>query len=122
MNNSCYKAKLIRVQRLINIRIAEAYRTVSNEALCIITGLIPINIKMEETGKYYEITKGTGIHYDREMEVKNWNHPTKQVKIIEAHEESPQYIQAYTDGTKSEVGVESGIAVFSGNNLKTTLK
>ena len=122
MNNSCYKAKLIRVQRLINIRIAKAYLTVSNEALCIITGLIPIIIKIEETRKYYDITKGKGIYYDREMEVKNWNHPQKQVKIIEAHEESPQYIQAYTDGSKSEVGLRSRIAIFSGNNLKTTLK
>ena len=43
---TCYKAKLIRVQRLINIRIAKAYRTVSNEALCVITGLIPININI----------------------------------------------------------------------------
>ena len=42
---TCYKAKLIRVQRLINIRIAKAYRIVSNESLCVITGLIPINIK-----------------------------------------------------------------------------
>jgi hypothetical protein len=32
---TCYKAKLIRVKRLINIRIAKAYRTVSNEALCV---------------------------------------------------------------------------------------
>jgi cbb3-type cytochrome oxidase subunit 1 len=46
MNKSCYKAKLIRIQTLINIKIAKAYRTVSNEALCVITGLIPINIKI----------------------------------------------------------------------------
>ena len=32
------------VQKLINIKIAKAYRTVSNEALCIITGLKPIHI------------------------------------------------------------------------------
>jgi hypothetical protein len=30
---TCYKAELIRVKRLINIRIAKAYRTVSDEAL-----------------------------------------------------------------------------------------
>ena len=40
-----HKAKLIRVQRLINIKVAKAYQTVSNEALCIITGLTPITIK-----------------------------------------------------------------------------
>jgi len=39
--------------------------------LCVITGLIPIKIKIEETGKYYEITKEKGMHYDTEMEVKN---------------------------------------------------
>jgi hypothetical protein len=39
------------------------------------------------------------------MEVKNWNHPANHLKIIEAPEDSPQYIQAYTDGSKSEAGV-----------------
>jgi hypothetical protein len=82
MNKFCYKAKLKRIHRLINIRIATACRTVSNEASGVITGLIPINIKIDETGKYYEITKEKGIYYDREMEVKNWSHPAKQVKII----------------------------------------
>jgi len=27
------------------------------EALCVITGIMPINIKITETDKYYEITK-----------------------------------------------------------------
>jgi hypothetical protein len=58
MDNTCYKAKLLRIQRLINIRIVKAYRAMSNEALCVITGLTPINIKIEETAKYYECTKG----------------------------------------------------------------
>ena len=31
-----YKAKLLRVQRLINIKMAKAYRTVSHEALCVL--------------------------------------------------------------------------------------
>ena len=36
LDNISYEAKLIRIQRLINIKIAKAYRTVSNEALCVI--------------------------------------------------------------------------------------
>ena len=87
MNKACYKAKIIRIQRLINIRIAKAYCTVSNEALCVITGLMPINIKIAETDKFDEVTKRKGSQYDREMEVKNWTHPTKFVNIIEGHEE-----------------------------------
>jgi hypothetical protein len=39
--------------------------------LCVITGLIPINIKIEETGKFYEITQGKETQYDNELEVKN---------------------------------------------------
>jgi hypothetical protein len=122
LNKLCYKAKLNRIQRLINIRIAKAYCTVSNEALCVITGVKPIDIKAEETGKYYEITKRKGIQYDREMEVKNWNHPAKHVKLIEGHEDSSHYIHAYTDGSKSDIGVGSGVAFFSDNNLTATLK
>jgi hypothetical protein len=54
LDNTCYEANIIRIQRLINIRIAKAYRTVSNEALCVITGIIATNIKIEETENYYE--------------------------------------------------------------------
>jgi len=84
----------VRIQRLINIRIAKAYRSVSNEALCVIAGIRPIHIKIEEAGRYCEITKGKGIQCDREMEVKNWIHPAKYVKIIGGHENSPRYIHA----------------------------
>ena len=91
-NMFCYKTKLIRIRKLINIRIAKACRTVSNEA-CVITVLIRINIKIEEIGKYYELTKGKGTQYEKEMEVKYWNHPAKHVKIIEVQEHGTHCIQ-----------------------------
>ena len=83
LDNTSYKAKLIITQRLINIRIAKAYRTVSNEALCVITGLTPINIKVEETAQYCDCMKGHGNLIDREMEAKYWTHPANSVKITE---------------------------------------
>jgi hypothetical protein len=46
IHKACYKLKLVRVRRLINIKISKAYRTVSSEALCILTGLTPIAIKL----------------------------------------------------------------------------
>jgi len=52
MEKGSYKSKLERVQRLINIKIAKAYRTVTNEALCILTGLTPIAIKIEEEAQF----------------------------------------------------------------------
>jgi len=114
LNKHCYKVKLIRIQIqiLINITISKAYRAVSNVALCVMAGIKPIHIKTEEAGRYYEITKGKGIHYDREMEVKKWIHPAKHVKITEGHENSPHYIHAYTDGSTSDSGVGSGVAVI----------
>ena len=54
--------------------------------------------------------------------MKNWNHSAKHVKIIEGHEDSSHYIQAYTDGIKSDIGVGSGVAIFLDNNLTATLK
>ena len=117
LDNTCYKAKLIRIQRLINIRKAKAYRTVSNEALCVMTGLIPINIKTEESAKYYEIIKGHGHQFDREMEVKHWTHPAYSVKITEGQEYSKHAIHIYTDGSKNEHEVGSGIAIFAGSNV-----
>ena len=120
MERSCYKTKLVRIQILINIRIAKAYRTVSNEALCIITGLIPINIKIEEAAKLHEMTKGEGTSWDRAMDIKNWVHPSKHIKIIERQENNTHSLQVYTDGSKNKGGVGSGIAVYAGANLITT--
>jgi len=57
IHNVSYKSKLLRLQRPINIRIAKAYRTVSNEALCILTGLTPIDLKMEKAFLFYHLTK-----------------------------------------------------------------
>ena len=59
MEKESYKYKLIRVQRLMNIKMSKAYRTVSNEALCLLIGMTPIDIKIEEAAKLYRLTKGS---------------------------------------------------------------
>ena len=71
LDNTSYKAKLIRIQRLINIRIPNAYRTVPNKALCVTMGLTPVNIKKVDTAKYYECLKKYGNLTDLEMEAKH---------------------------------------------------
>jgi hypothetical protein len=58
MEKESYKSKFIRVQRLINIKMAKAYRKVSREALCILTGMTPIEIKIEEAVQIYYTTRG----------------------------------------------------------------
>jgi hypothetical protein len=93
---------------------------VSNEELCLITGLIPINIKIEEAVKYYECQKGQGILLDREIEVKHWTHPANTVKINDSQEDRKHNIRVYRDGSKSEQGVGSGIAIFMDSKVTDT--
>jgi len=51
MNKENNKARLLRVQRLINIKMAKAYGTVSHETLCVVTGLMPIDIRIGESAR-----------------------------------------------------------------------
>ena len=46
------------------------------------------------------------------MEKENWNDPAFRVKIIERKADNPHNIQAYTDGSKSEAGVGTGIGIY----------
>jgi len=59
------------VQKLINIKIAKAYRTVSNEELCIITGLIRIHIEIKESAELYKIVKRDG---NMNLQIEYHNH------------------------------------------------
>ena len=107
----------------MNIPIAKAFLT-SSEVLCILVGTTPI-IKTEEVVKQYNIRKGKGSQthlIDRELELKNWPHPADAVKMIEATGYQDQTIQAYTDGSKNEHGVGSGVAIFVGKELAVQLK
>jgi ribonuclease HI len=75
-----------------------------------------------ETVRFYEITKRKESQYDTGMEVRNWTHPAKYVNIIERQEEGTHSIYAYTDGSKNDIAVGSGITTFSVNSLTTCLK
>jgi hypothetical protein len=86
----------------MNIRIAGAYRTVSNEALCVITGLISIHIQIEEAAKLYERIKRQGNLLDREKEMKHWTHPASTMVIKDGQEDDKYKIDAFTDGNKTE--------------------
>ena len=112
------RRKYIRVQRLMNIRMAKAYRTTSSEALCIVTGMIPIIIKAEAAVKQYNVRKSYEIHsqtIDQEVDYRNWPHPAEVFKIIEGNGCQEQTIHAYTDRSKNERGVGAGVAVFVRN-------
>ena len=59
---------------MINLRIAKAFCTTSNEALCIVADTIPILLKIEEAVRLYNLKKGRGYQThatDREVERKH---------------------------------------------------
>ena len=51
------RKKYMRTQRMINIRIAKAFCTTSNETLCIVANTTPIMLKFEEVVKIYNVRK-----------------------------------------------------------------
>jgi ribonuclease HI len=119
------RLKYIRVQRLINIKIATAFRTTSSEALCTIAGTIPIIIRTEMAVRQYYIRKGLGdtrSPVDMEVEPKNWPHPAEIATVIEINEYEDKNIKMFTDGSKTEKGVGAGVAIFRGTELVTQLK
>jgi len=57
MEKNCNRTLYSRVQRVMNIKIAKAYCTTSNDALYILTGNAPVELKTEEVANLYRITK-----------------------------------------------------------------
>jgi ribonuclease HI len=100
--------------------MAKAYRTTSSEALCVLTGMTPIIIKLEELAQRCKAKERTGnlkIELDHEVEFKNWQHPADAVTIEEVVSEEDATISAYTDGSKQDQAVGFGVAIFKGSNM-----
>ena len=53
MKRACHRAKVERVQRVINIRVTQAYRTASSSALCVIAGYPPAALMIEGRCRVY---------------------------------------------------------------------
>jgi ribonuclease HI len=56
------------------------------------------------------------------LELANWPHPAEAVNIKQVEGYKEQTIQIYTDGSKSEFGVGSGVAIFLKDELKAQHK
>jgi hypothetical protein len=109
-------AKLKRVQRLINIKIARAYRTISHEAFCVLIGVTPIQIELGSQAKDYYITRGNA-QIDVPKYYRKWNHPAKAIDLNKKCEEREYTIEVYTGGSKSP----SGLRIWNCNIYEETL-
>ena len=55
---------------LMNIRISKAFRTTSNEALCVLKGLGPIMIELQEIVKKYKLERNRDVNVGTSLELK----------------------------------------------------
>lgn len=107
--------KLQRVQRLINLKIAKAYRTTSSDALCILTKNQPILIELQQMVKISRIKKEQNWEekiVDAITPYTLWPHPAEVVEIKEKQDGWNYKVSIYTDGSKGDSGVGSGIAIY----------
>jgi hypothetical protein len=109
--NDATKFKII--QRLINIKIAKAYRTTSHEVLCVLTGIPPILTELENVTQLCHIThrKELDSLYDAPKDYRRWSHPAEAVELKNKCDDTNYTVEIYTDGSENEKGVGSGIAI-----------
>ena len=101
--------------------MAKACRTISHEALYILTGLIPKNNKAEEIATLYNITTGRNkqkYQIDKEENLRNWLHPEGIFSVDTKDDVVERLWHNFTDGSKSQQGVGSGVSVFTGTVLQ----
>ena len=68
------RQRYVQLQRLINLKMARAYRTTSAEALCILTGMTPITLKLEEAVTRYtfrDMQQQQSRNLDQDVEHRN---------------------------------------------------
>ena len=91
--------KYQRVQRMINIKISKAFRTLSYEASCVMAGVRAIRLAIEEKVRTYKATHNN-TEYDVPLDVRYWPHPA-EIPFIKAPTEIPHnVINIFTDGSK----------------------
>jgi len=112
-------------QRLINIKIAKAYRTISYEASCVMAGVSPIGIVIVGMVQLYKRKHGLESREhecDMPMPFNKWPYPARRVTITETSELTMCPIEIYTDGSKDEGKVGAGLVIYSNKQLAAQCK
>jgi len=107
-------------QRLINIKIAKAYRTISFKASCVMAGVPPVGIVI--VGKVQLYKRKHGLENseqacDMPLPANEWPHPTQRFTITETSELITYPIEIYMDGSKDGGKVGAGVAIYSNKQL-----
>jgi ribonuclease HI len=100
---------------MINIKMAKAYRTISYEASCMMAGVTPIEIVIEEKARLYKIKHNierTEYDCDTPLPIKQWAYLARRVNIIETSDSTPYSTVIYTGGSEIEGKVGAGAAIY----------
>jgi hypothetical protein len=108
--------KYQRVVRMMNIKIAKAFRTLSYEASRVLAGVRPIWLAIEEKVRAYKATHNN-IEYDAPLEVRYWLHPAEIPLIREPIEIPHNVINIFTDGSKIGGKVGAPAVIIKDDNI-----
>lgn len=132
--------KLTSLQRLFLLKIFGSYRSTSTEALQIIAGILPIDLKAKEKFLKYEILKRNKQHFldgrnyagaDFERTLKKCKtdptgYPTNLTVTVNKDEEKAYYEKEetviFTDGSKGEDGTGYAAVIVKDYKVKETLQ
>ena len=107
-------------QRLINIKIAKAYRTISHEASYMRAGVQLIGIEIEGKACLYKRKHSTGkedCQWDTPLPATEWPHPALRENIKEATDLITYATEIFTDGSKIGDKVGAGVAIYTEKRL-----
>ena len=87
--------------------------------------MTPIAIKLEEVVKLYHLTRGSKKENettDHDAAIKLWLHPAETTTTLNDKNEDTSSLQIFTDGSKTEQGVGTGIAIYRSGIHTNSLK
>ena len=125
------KRKLISIQRILLLQITRAYRSVSNQALSVISGILPIDLELERVSLYFKCIKlNIDISVpslscaasDLDLPIPYFAfHPSTDItKHICDSKTITSNLHIFTDGSKTDAGVASAFCAFYNDNLIQT--
>jgi hypothetical protein len=81
-------------------------------------------IELKNTTKLYHIIHGKNHDglYDTPMDYRRWPHPAKAIELNNKRDHMHCKLEIYTDGSKHEKGVGSGVAIFVDGSLTHQLQ
>ena len=90
-----------------------------------ITGLTPIDIKIEEVASLFQTTKGRtkdGPPLDLDTGITHWLHPAFSISLLKEGNDEDSDLEIFTDGSKTKLGVGAGVAIYTRGTHTRSLK